>query len=162
MSFKDLFTIDERLRVLLDTAADPETGEIPDDKAAEIDALEMDKSALCLDVAAWGKECGIEAEAITKTAKELIGRAQICERKQEWAKAALMKMLPAGQKLRNEHVAISWRKSEAVVVTDEAALPELCWKIVRAISKTAIREAIESGQAVAGAKLETRNNVQVK
>ncbi|RPD83091.1 siphovirus Gp157 family protein [Neisseria weixii] len=58
----------------------------------------------------------------------------------------------------------SFRKSTAVDIFDEAQLPEefMREKISYTPDKTAIKKAIESGREVAGAKLETRQNLQIK
>ncbi|ENT0216229.1 siphovirus Gp157 family protein, partial [Neisseria gonorrhoeae] len=54
----------------------------------------------------------------------------------------------------------SFRKSEAVVILDEAQIPaEFMREAVKTEpDKTAIRKAIESGRQVAGAKIEGRKN----
>lgn len=58
----------------------------------------------------------------------------------------------------------SFRKSEAVVILDEAQIPaEFMREAVKTEpDKTAIRKAIESGRQVAGAKIEGRKNLQIK
>ncbi|WP_447544078.1 siphovirus Gp157 family protein [Neisseria gonorrhoeae] len=58
----------------------------------------------------------------------------------------------------------SFRKSEAVVILDEARIPaEFMREAVKTEpDKTAIRKAIESGRQVAGAKIEGRKNLQIR
>lgn len=58
----------------------------------------------------------------------------------------------------------SFRKSEAVVILDEAQIPaEFMREAVKTEpDKTAIRKAIESGRQVAGAKIEERKNLQIR
>ncbi|EMS4344270.1 siphovirus Gp157 family protein [Neisseria gonorrhoeae] len=58
----------------------------------------------------------------------------------------------------------SFRKSEAVVILDEAQIPaEFMREAVKTEpDKTAIRKAIESGRQVAGAKIEGRKNLQIR
>lgn len=58
----------------------------------------------------------------------------------------------------------SFRKSKAVEILDEAQIPaEFMRETVKIEpNKTAIRKAIESGQDVAGAKIEERQNLQIK
>lgn len=58
----------------------------------------------------------------------------------------------------------SFRKSKAVDVFDEAQIPaEFMRERVTVVpDKTAIKKAIESGQEVAGAKIEERLNLQIK
>lgn len=58
----------------------------------------------------------------------------------------------------------SFRKSKAVDVFDEAQIPAGFMRETVKIEpdKTAIRKAIESGQEVAGAKIEERQSLQIK
>lgn len=58
----------------------------------------------------------------------------------------------------------SFRKSKAVDVFDEAQIPAefMRERVTIAPDKTAIKKAIESGQEVAGAKIEERLNLQIK
>ncbi|HFC3446427.1 TPA: siphovirus Gp157 family protein, partial [Neisseria gonorrhoeae] len=58
----------------------------------------------------------------------------------------------------------SFRKSEAVVILDEAQIPaEFMREAVKTEpDKIAIKKAIESGRQVAGAKIEERKNLQIK
>lgn len=58
----------------------------------------------------------------------------------------------------------SFRKSKAIDVFDEAQIPaEFMRERVTVVpDKTAIKKAIESGQEVAGAKIEERLNLQIK
>lgn len=58
----------------------------------------------------------------------------------------------------------SFRKSEAVVILDEAQIPaEFMREAVKTEpDKTAIRKAIESGRQVAGVKIEGRKNLQIR
>ncbi|HGJ8394026.1 TPA: siphovirus Gp157 family protein [Neisseria gonorrhoeae] len=58
----------------------------------------------------------------------------------------------------------SFRKSEAVVILDEAQIPaEFMRETVKTEpDKTAIKKAIESGRQVAGAKIEGRKNLQIR
>lgn len=58
----------------------------------------------------------------------------------------------------------SFRKSKAVEILDEAQIPAEFMRETVKIEpdKTAIRKAIESGQEVAGAKIEERQNLQIK
>ena len=58
----------------------------------------------------------------------------------------------------------SFRKSKAVDVFDEAQIPAefMRERVTIVPDKTAIKKAIESGQEVAGAKIEERLNLQIK
>lgn len=58
----------------------------------------------------------------------------------------------------------SFRKSKAVDVFDEAQIPAefMRERVTIVPDKTAIKKAIESGQEVAGAKIEERLNLQIR
>ena len=59
---------------------------------------------------------------------------------------------------------ISFRKSSAVVITDEKLIPEefIKTKEVKSIDKIAIKEAISKGLEVVGATIEEKQNLQIK
>lgn len=63
-------------------------------------------------------------------------------------------------------VKIKVRKSDAVVIYDEAQIPdEFFHKVIKettAISKTDIKKAIKEGRNIAGAGLEVRQNISVE
>ena len=57
---------------------------------------------------------------------------------------------------------VSFRKSKALIVDDERRIPEQYQKIAFSVDKAALKKAIESGENIAGAHIEVRQNVQVK
>lgn len=59
---------------------------------------------------------------------------------------------------------LSYRKSEAVILTDEEAIPAEFKKekITVSVDKTEIKKALKAWLEVAGASLETRQNLQIK
>lgn len=59
---------------------------------------------------------------------------------------------------------ISYRKSEAVLIQDEAMIPTEYWKekVTKSVDKTMIKEAIKSWKEVAWAVIEERQNLQIK
>lgn len=67
------------------------------------------------------------------------------------------------QKLESDTIKLSFRKSEAVEITDEKAIPSE-YKVPQPdkISKSAIKEAIKKGEAIPGAAMVTNFNLQVK
>ena len=81
-------------------------------------------------------------------------------------KAALSAYMMAAdkKKLAAGTFSLSFRKSESVIVTDQAAVPTeyLKEKTTISVDKTAIKAAIKSGQAVAGAELQENQNLQIK
>ena len=59
---------------------------------------------------------------------------------------------------------LSYRKSEAVVLTDEAVIPDEYKKekLTVSIDKTEIKKALKAGTEVPGAVIEVRQNLQIK
>lgn len=57
---------------------------------------------------------------------------------------------------------LSFRKSEAVVINDELALPAEYVKTKTTPDKTAIKKAIKDGAEVPGAELQVNQNLQIK
>ena len=57
---------------------------------------------------------------------------------------------------------LSTRRSQAVEITDETALPDECFVIKREVSKTAIKKLLEEGQELDGAGIKENYSVQIK
>ena len=68
------------------------------------------------------------------------------------------------EKMQTEINELSYRKSEAVVFTDEAAIPSEYKKEKTTISidKAEIKKALKAGTEVPGAVIEVRQNLQIK
>ena len=81
-------------------------------------------------------------------------------------KAALSAYMQATGKEKEKAgtFSLSFRKSEAVVIKDEHALPTEYVKVktTTAPDKTAIKNAIKSGEVVPGAELQVNKNLQIK
>ena len=165
MSAWKLYEIDAVLRDAIqaaEAAVDVETGERPEDWAGFLETCQLERDKKCLGVAAYVRECRAEADAVKTEAKRLIARASAAERRAERVEAYLARTVQPGEPLSNTWVAIGWRKSNAVVIDDEAKLPESCFKIIRQPSKTEIKAGIEAGTITDGAHIETRQNIQIR
>ena len=68
------------------------------------------------------------------------------------------------EKMQTEINELSYRKSEAVVFTDEAVIPAEYKKekLTVSIDKTEIKKALKAGTEVPGAVIEVRQNLQIK
>jgi hypothetical protein len=51
---------------------------------------------------------------------------------------------------------------ESIVVDDESKLPDYCFVVERRVSKTAIREALDSGDAIIGAHIERTPTLTIR
>jgi hypothetical protein len=164
MSGFKLYEIDNLLREAYAAAeehVDQETGEIPEDWDKFLDDVQMERDQKALAVAAMYREFEAERGAIADEAKRLAERARAAENKAKRLKAYLAHFVQPGEKLKDARVSIGWRKSTAVIIEDESRLPEECWKVVRTVSKTSVKEMLGKGE-VDGARIEARQNIQIR
>jgi hypothetical protein len=112
-----------------------------------------------------GLLCSLEAQqAAARTEIErLQERRRSAERASQRLESYILSVLRQrdGQPLRGRHTTFSTRRSEAVVIDDPAAVPDQYKRvtIVTDVPKTPIRDAIKSGMVVAGAHIETHENL---
>ena len=144
---------------------DMETGEIIDiDKLNE---LEIERETKIENVACWIKDLKAEAEALKNEKQALAERQRVAESKAESLKKWLAYALQ-GEKFKTTKCAISFRKSEAVEVTDEGLNnlmkehDELLTYKAPEPNKTAIKQAIKDGLNVAGVQLVQNTSVIIK
>ena len=144
-----------------DLEVDEETGEITN--AEELDAITMERDEKIENIALWVKDLGAEAAAIKAEEQALAKRRKTAENKAEWLKGYIKDAL-AGEKFKTPRVAISYRTSEAVEVTDQDQLPEGCltYKVEIKPNKDAIKKELKSGVIVPGAELVKRTSLQIK
>ena len=140
---------------------DPETGEIIDPE--KLESLQMEREKKLEGVALYVKNLkadlgALKAEKDAFAEREKQTKAKI-ESLSKWLLGALN-----GEKFKTPKVAITFRKSEAVEITDESALPKeyVREKIETAPDKVAIKEALKSNFQVPGAVLVTNKNIQIK
>lgn len=160
----NLYEINEAIMNLVD----PETGEILDYEA--FSNLAMAREEKQENMALWYKDLCAEAAAIRNEEKILAERRRACENKAERLKDFLGQML-CGSPFKTARVAVSFRTSAAVEITDEAAFIEameengmtkyLTYSAPK-VNKTAIKDAIKQGIEVEGAELVQRQNINIK
>lgn len=140
---------------------DMETGEIIN--VDKLQALEMERDAKIEGVILWRKDLLAEAEAVKAEAKKLYDRARAAENKAEQLKGYISYALD-GQKFKTERCAVSYRKTTSVIIDDPGKIPSNYWKAPSEdwISKTTVKEAIESGLTVTGAHQEEKQSIIIK
>lgn len=158
-----LYTLTADLTALAEAVeVDPETGEVMG--LAELEAAQaaFEDKAAAVAVAIRGAKA--YAEGLKQYKIDLAKRQQAAERKIEQLEKYLAdNMEKAGVKrLDRIEARITLRDSEAVEIDDESIIPTEYKKIKWEVSKTAIKNAIENGEKVAGAHIETRTNVVIK
>ena len=147
-----LYEIDDAILECIDL----ETGEIIDTE--QLDKLQMERDTKLENVACWIKDLKAEAEALKNEKQALAERQRVAENKAESLKKWLAYALQ-GEKFKTTKCAISFRKSEAVEVTDEGLNnlmkehDELLTYKAPEPNKTAIKQALKDGLNVVGVQL---------
>lgn len=137
-----------------------ETGEVIDVTALE--ALELERSEKIRNIALWIKNLKSDATALDAEEKAFKARKDAAKRKAEQLSGYLASVLN-GEKVTGTDFAISWRKSTAVNVLDEKALPPtFLVPQPPKVDKTGIGKALKAGETVTGAELVERQNMTIK
>jgi len=154
-----LFEINEQIQKAIELGFDPETGEILD--ASALEQLQMDRDEKIESICLYIKDLTAEAKALADEAKALSERKERSAKKAESLKNYLQAMLD-GQKWKSSKAAVSYRKTQSVVVDDLEALKPEFLRIKKEADKTAIKEVLKAGAAVSGAHLEEKQSMSVK
>jgi hypothetical protein len=158
-----LYEIDQAIADTIEIYTDQETGELSEEAFEALEALGELRETKIENVALYYKDILATAEAIKKEADQLTARRKVYENKAEGLKRYL-EMATNGQKFETSRVDIRYRRSEAVDIIDSAKIPEeyLTVKVTETPNKKLIKDAIKAGQAVTGAVLTERQNIQIK
>ena len=140
---------------------DMETGELIDPERLE--QLTMEKDQKIENVACWIKNLTAEAAAYKAEKAAFAEREVQALKKADTLKKWLSDAL-AGQKFSTAKCAVSFRKSEAVMVDDVNLIPAEMLRIKTTYEpdKTAIKNAIKSGREINGCMLVENTNIQIK
>lgn len=143
---------------------DPETGEATGFEA--VDALDI-----AFDDKAEGYALAIKnllafADSADAEADKLKARAKSAKNRAEHLREHLAQSMAAVGKTQVEtaRASIKFRRSEAVLITNDSLIPEDWWKVrvTREPNKVEIKKHLKAGEVVPGAELETRMNLQIK
>lgn len=139
---------------------DMETGEII--APEKLKALQMDKREKLRNIAFIALNAAADAKAYEEQEKKFAARKKAAKSTVEWAKETLAREL-GGQKMKEPEFTVSYRKSEAVEVADEAAVPdEFRIQQPDKIDRAALKAALKNGAVIAGAQIVERQNIQIK
>ena len=147
-----LYEIDNAILECIDF----ETGEIVD--TDRLEALKMEREAKIENVALWIKDLKAEAEAIKVEKLALAERQKVAENKAESLKKWLAYALD-GEKFSTARCSVSFKKTEAVEVTEEGIAnlmkkhDDLLKYKAPEPDKIAIKQAIKDGLNVDGVQL---------
>lgn len=156
-----LYEIDNAILECIDL----ETGEIID--IDKLNDLQLERETKIENVACWIKDLKAEAEAIKTEKQALAERQKVAENKAESLKKWLAYALQ-GEKFKTPKCAISFRKTEAVEITDEGLNTlmkehdELLTYKAPEPNKTAIKQALKDGLSVEGVQLVQNTSTIIK
>lgn len=153
----NLYEIDKAILACID----PETGELIDEAA--LADLQMERTEKIKNVALWVKNLNAFVTALKAERDAFDERMKSAQKKADGLKKYLADALQ-GQKFSTDECVVSFRRSAAVAVLDEAVLPSeyIAEKITKSPDKAAIKAAIKSGIDVPGAALVDNLSVQIK
>lgn len=164
----NLFEIDAEIRSVFDNVSiDEETGEIIGEiDFAKLEELNVEKTKKIEGMALFAKELDAEIKALKLEKQSILNRIELKESRLESLKNYLTTVLISSGENRFEtaKTVLSFRKSVAVKITNEEALPKsvLVKKVSFSPDKVLIKKLISSGKKVRGAELEMRNSIQIK
>lgn len=155
-------TADELIALAQAIEVDLETGEVYGMVELEAANAAFEEKAEAVAVAIRLAEGFIETQQ--QFERDIAARRRAGEKKVKWLREYLKNNMEAVGKDKIETVAakITLKDSEAVEVTDEQLVPMEYKKIKWEVSKTAIRDAINNGETVDGARMVTHRSVIIK
>lgn len=152
------------LAALESLAVDEDTGEIIDFGA--IDALSTQFDDKAESIACYIKNMNALAAALKAEEDALADRRKRTEKRVEGLKKYLTNCFDAigRDKIETARAKISFRKSTAVLIENEATIPKKY--VVKTVAtkpdKVAIKNAIQGGAKIAGVSLVENRNIQIK
>lgn len=156
-----LFEIDKAIEEFFEENIDPETGELLN--IEQLDDLQMAREQKCENVALLIKNKEAEKNAVAEQEKVFANRKKTLGNEIDRLKNYLGYALD-GEKFSTPKVAVSFRKSESVLVKDEYLIPdEYCdFTVLRKPNKKNIKDALKHGKELMGVELVEKQNVSVK
>lgn len=160
-----LYEINIKLASLLESAVDPETGELTIDPA-ELDMLDMEREELLEDIALEVKNKLAYAAAVKYEIEALTNRMKQAEASAKRLKEQLGKYLN-GEPMKTARVNVSYRHSVSTDIDCEAFFADennkRFWIYPNPTAdKNAVKKALNAGENVIGAKLTENVSIQIK
>lgn len=158
-----LYEISGGLRSLLNQIADNE-GEITPEQEQGLAIAQQDLENKGVNYALVIKECEASVNAIDTEIERL---TKLKSKPQNLAKKLKANIDSAMrefgvEKIESDLVKLSFRKSKETVIEDESVLPDSCFEVKRVVSKTRVKEGIESGEIKVGAFIRENKSLQIK
>ena len=155
-----LFEIDKAIADF-EFEVDEETGELLN--VQELDDLQMAREQKIENVGLYIKNLEAEADAVEHQEKIFADRKRRIRKKIESLKSYATYALD-GKPFKTDRVAISFRRSESVLIKDEYLVPdEYCeFTVVRKPNKKNIKDALKHGKEMNGVELLEKQNISIK
>lgn len=155
-----LYEINEAIAEFM---AEVEAGSIPLDAIDDtLEALNLSRDEKIDNTASLIKSWDAEIEAICLERKRLQERERVLSNKAQRLRDTLATQLD-GKPFKNSRHVLSWRKSTAVEVAEDFASDIYAVaKTTYTADKTAIKQALQAGKIVKGARLVETQNLQIK
>jgi len=157
-----LYEINQAIRDILSQVNDD--GELPEDAYIELEAMNEALEVKYEAIACLIKELNVTAKALKDEEFTLRERRRRHENHAERLKGYLAdNMLASGvERLETAKTAITFRKSEGVVIDNESIVPGNYYKYRPEISVSTIKDDLKAGIIVPGVHIEERKNIQIK
>ena len=155
-----LFEIDKAIEEF-EWDIDPETGEVLNPYG--LDDLQMAREQKCENIALLIKNKEAEKNAVAEQEKVFANRKKTLGNEIDRLKNYLSYSLQ-GEKFSTPKVAVSFRKSESIHITDEYLIPDeyKLFTVVKKPDKGVIKKALKDGKEIMGVELVEKQNIQIK
>lgn len=145
--------------------AESNNGEISNDLSIRLDAMELARDLKIEATMCYYKNENSLAVMLMNEIAALDKRLRSHERNAEWAKQYLAGIMQPREKMEFATGKIGWRESVSANIIDSTKIPAKFQRIIperKEPDKVAIKDALKSGEAVDGAELVVKQNVQIK
>ena len=129
----------------------------------ELDELNLAREQKIEGISLWVKNLEAEKEAVKHEKDNFADRERRLGKKIDSLKRYLTYALD-GQKFSTPKVAVSFRKSESVHITDEYLIPDeyKLFTVVKKPDKKIIKDALKKGKDIMGCELVEKQNISIK
>lgn len=158
---KNLFNIDADLFALYNEIEN-NGGEMTTELEAALEITEAERMTKGEGYVYVMKQLRSQADLLRAEAKRLTELARQYENSAEKLGDRLLESVIAHGQIKTAFVSISSRKSKSVSITDESLLQAEFLRIKTEPNKTAIKEALESGQKVQGALIVENYSLNIR
>lgn len=131
-----------------------------------LDGVQMQLQEKVNNIVRYSRNLELTAEMIDVEIKRLSELKSAYKNKSESLKDYISYSMKKNgiEKVETDIARLSFRKSQTVEIEDISKLPErfVVTKVSKTADKKAIKEALENGEAVEGARIDNHNNLQIK